>query len=101
MTSAPTPGRPIQWPRCTKLRDAAHLRPWETGKLAANRSSPTAPAMLHEMAAVRASRDGNSNGESDPPLAWGVDGCPAGWFYIALDAIGEWCCGRVNSLREW
>ena len=56
--------------------------------------------MLHEMAAMRASRDGNSKGESDPPLAWGVDGCPGGWFYVALDATGEWCCGLVGSLRE-
>ena len=87
------------------VRDAAHLR--TVGKrrdayhrlqtaLAANRSSPAAPAILHEMAAIRASRDGNSA----PPLAWGVDGCPAGWFYIALDATGEYCYGIVGSLRE-
>ena len=40
----------------------------------------------------------------DPLRCWGVDGYPGGWFYIALDATGEWCCGRVCSLRkivEW
>ena len=70
--------------------------------LAVNRSSPTAPVILHAMAAMRTSRDGNSNSEPDPPLAWGVDGCPGGWFYIAiaLDATDEWewCCGLVDSL---
>ena len=91
------------------VRDAAHLR--TVGKhqdayhrlqtaLATNRSSPAAPAILHEMAAIRASRESNSNGESAPPLAWGVDGCPAGWFYIALDATGEYCYGIVRNLQE-
>ena len=40
----------------------------------------------------------------DPLRCWGVDGCPGGWFYIALDATGEWCCGQVCSLGkivEW
>lgn len=98
----------VAYPKAA-LRDAAHLR--AIGKrqdayhrlqtaLAENRNSPDAPAMLHEMAAIRASRDGNSHDESTPPLAWGVDGCPAGWFYIALDATGEWCYGVAKSLRE-
>ena len=98
-----------QYAAVSAVRDAAHLR--TIGKhqdayhrlqtaLAANRSSPAAPAMLHEMAAIRASQDGNSNGDSSPPLAWGVDGCPGGWFYIALDAKGEWCCGVVDYLSD-
>ena len=102
-----------QYAAISAVRDAAHLRAVGNRQdayrrlqtaLAADRSSPTAPAMLHEMAAMRTSRDGNSNGESDPPLAWGVDGCRIGWFYIALDATGEWCYGRVCSLSkivEW
>lgn len=28
----------------------------------------------------------------------GVDGCPGGWFYIALDG-GEWRCGVVSTLK--
>ena len=98
-----------QYAAVSAVRDAAHLR--AIGKrqdayhrlqtaLAENRSSPDAPAMLHEMAAIRASRDGISQDESTPPLAWGVDGCSAGWFYIALDATGEWCYGVAKSLRE-
>ena len=98
-----------QYAAISAVRDAAHLRALGNRQdayrrlqteLATDRSSPAAPAMLHEMAAMRTSRDGNSNSEPDPLLAWGVDGCPAGWFYIALDATGEWCCGLVGSLRE-
>ena len=98
-----------QYAAISAVRDAAHLRAVGNRQdayrrlqttLAADRSSPSAPAMLHEMAAIRTSQDGNSNGDSEPPLAWGVDGCPGGWFYIALDATGEWCCGLVKSLRE-
>ena len=68
--------------------------------LAENRNSPCARAMLRKMAAIQASRDGNSHDESTPLLVWGVDGCSAGWFYIALDATGEWCYGDAKSLRE-
>ena len=98
-----------QYAAVSAVRDAAHLRALGNRQdayhrlqtaLAANRRSPDASAMLHEMAAMRASRDSNSDGESEPPLAWGVDGCPGGWFYVALDATGEWCCGLVDSLRE-
>ena len=98
-----------QYAAVSAVRDAAHLRTLGNRQdafrrlqttLAANRSSPSAPAMLHEMAAMRTSQDGNSNSNSEPLLAWGVDGCPGGWFYIALDATGEWCCDLVGSLRE-
>ena len=98
-----------QYAAVSAVRDAAHLRTLGNRQdayhrlqtaLAANRRSPDASAMLHEMAAMRASRDSNSDGESEPPLAWGVDGCPGGWFYVALDATGEWCCGLVDSLRK-
>ena len=56
--------------------------------------------MLRELAAMRATRDGNSSGESAPLLAWGVDGCRAGWFYVALDGTGEWCCRVASGLAE-
>ena len=34
-------------------------------------------------------------------LVWhgDVDGCPAGWFYFALDATGEYCYGIVEDLH--
>ena len=67
--------------------------------LAASRNACAAPAMLRALAAMRATRDANSS-ESAPRLAWGVDGCPAGWFYVALDGTGEWCCGVAGSLAE-
>ena len=98
-----------QYAAVSAVRDAAHLRTVGNRQdayhrlqtaLAANRSSPDAPAILHEMIATRTAQDGNSNGDSAPPLAWGVDGCPGGWFYIALDAEGEWCCGVVDCLRN-
>ena len=42
----------------------------------------------------------HTNAASAPLLAWGVDGCPAGWFYFALDATGKYCYGIVEDLRE-
>ena len=62
--------------------------------LAENRSSPDAPKMLHELAAMR------TGGGAAPPVSWGVDSCPAGWFYVALDGAGVWCCGVVDRLRD-
>ena len=93
-----------QYVALSAARDAAHLRVagnqqdayrrLETA-LATNRSSPDAPAMLHEMAAMRA-----ADSSAEPRLAWGVDGCKKGWFYIALGEEGEYCYGVVSSLRE-
>ena len=54
---------------------------------------------MHEMATLRAGRLDHTNAGSAPLLAWGVDGCPAGWFYFALDATGEYCYGVVEDLR--
>ena len=36
----------------------------------------------------------------DPLLSWGVDGCPAGWFYFVLEATGQYCHGVVEDLCE-
>ena len=36
----------------------------------------------------------------EPLLSWGVDGCPAGWFYFALEATGRYCHGVVKDLCE-
>ena len=101
---ATLPAHP-QYAALSAARDAAHLRAvgsrhdarrrLETA-LAENRSSPDAPKMLHELAAMRTGVDGGST----PPVSWGVDGCPAGWFYVALDGAGEWCCGVVDRLRD-
>ena len=94
-----------QYAAVSAVRDAAHLRTLGNRQdacrrlktaLAENRNSPDAPKMLHELVATRAANDD----ASAPPLAWGVDGCKAGWFYVALDSTGEWCCGLVGSLRE-
>ena len=49
---------------------------------------------------VPADRDGHPNAGPEPLLSWGVDGCPAGWFYFALGATGEYCYGVVKDLRE-
>ena len=68
--------------------------------LAADRSSPHAAKIMHEMATLRAGREDHTNAASAPLLAWGVDGCPAGWFYFALDATGEYCYGIVEDLHE-
>ena len=35
-----------------------------------------------------------------PPVAWGVDGCPAGWIYVALPESGEYRSGVVRNLGE-
>ena len=89
------------------VRDAAHLRAagnrqdarWRLATaLAESRASPDAPALLRELAASRPAGEGNA---SEPAfLAWGVDGCADGWFYVVLDATGEWCCGVVESLGD-
>ena len=94
-----------QYAALSAARDAAHLRAvgarhdarrrLETA-LAENRRSPDAPKMLHELAAMRIGDDGGST----PPVSWGVDGCPAGWFYVALESSGAWCCGVVDRLRD-
>ena len=93
-----------QYGALSAMRDAAHLRTVGNHRdasrrladaLAENRASPDAPQMLRELAATRADEDGAA-----PSLAWGVDGCKSGWFYIALDATGEWCCGVVERLHE-
>ena len=101
---ATLPAHP-QYAALSAARDAAHLRAvgsrhdarrrLETA-LAENRSSPDAPKMLHELAAMRTGGDSGST----PPVSWGVDGCPAGWFYVALDGAGAWCCGVVDRLRD-
>ena len=39
-------------------------------------------------------------GETAPSLAIGVDGCPAGWFFVALEPSGISRCGIVQELRE-
>ena len=101
---ATLPAHP-QYAALSAARDAAHLRAvgarhdasrrLETA-LAENRRSPDAPKMLHELAAMRTGDDGGS----PPPVSWGVDSCPAGWFYVALDASGAWCCGVVDRLRD-
>ena len=93
-----------QYAALSAARDAAHLRVAgnqqdayrriETA-LATNRGSPDAPAMLHEMAAMRA-----ADSPVEPRLAWGVDGCKKGWFYIAIGEEGEFCYGVVGSLEE-
>ena len=98
---ATLPAHP-QYAALSAARDAAHLRAvgsrqdarrrLETA-LAENRSSPDAPKMLHELAAMR-------TGGGAPPVSWGVDSCPAGWFYVALDGAGVWCCGVVDRLRD-
>ena len=85
-------------------RDAAHLRlagsqqdayrRLETA-LAMDRSSPEAPAILHEIAAMQA-----ADSHTEPRLAWGVDGCKKGWFYVALSEEGEYCYGVVGRLQE-
>ena len=99
-------------PQCAALRSLPVAAPLRTvgkpkdaygrlqAELAASRNSPAAPALLREMAAMRAARLGKPSGERGPRLAWGVDGCPAGWFHIALDGTGQWCCGVAGSLRE-
>ena len=101
---ATLPAHP-QYAALSAARDAAHLRavgsPRDARRrletaLAENRRSPDAPKMLHELAAMRTGGDGGST----PPVSWGVDGCPAGWFYVALDAAGAWCCGVVDRLRD-
>lgn len=101
---ATLPAHP-QYAALSAARDAAHLRtvgsPRDARRrletaLAENRRSPDAPKMLHELAAMRTRGDGGST----PPVSWGVDGCPAGWFYVALDAAGAWCCGVVDRLRD-
>ena len=89
---ATLPAHP-QYAALSAARDAAHLRVagsqhdayrrLETA-LAANRSSPDAPAMLHEMAAMQA-----ADSLAAPRLAWGVDGCKNGWFYVALSEAGR------------
>ena len=98
-----------QYVAVSAVRDAAHLRMAGSqqdayhrleGALATNRRSPDAPAILHEMAAIQAARIQGLEGEAAPSLAWGVDGCAAGWFYIALGEQGEYCYGVVGELRE-
>ena len=93
-----------QYGALSAMRDAAHLRTVGNRRdacsrladaLTKNRASPDAPQMLRELAATR-----GEEGDATPSLAWGVDGCKGGWFYIALDATGEWCCGVVARLRE-
>lgn len=94
-----------QYAALSAARDAAHLRAvgsrhdarrrLETA-LAENRRSPDAPRMLHELAAMRTGDDGGPT----PLVSWGVDGCPAGWFYVALESSGAWCCGVVDRLRD-
>ena len=92
-----------QYGALSAVRDAAHLR--TVGKrrdasrrledaLVENRTSQDAPQVLRELAATRMDEDGAA-----PSLAWGVDSCKGGWFYIALDATGEWCCGMVERLH--
>ena len=101
---ATLPAHP-QYAALSAARDAAHLRAvgsrhdarrrLETA-LAENRRSPDAPRMLHELAAMRTGDDGGPT----PLVSWGVDGCPAGWFYVALESSGAWCCGVVDRLRD-
>ncbi len=38
--------------------------------------------------------------ETASVLAIGVDGCPAGWFFVALEASGTMRCGVVRALQE-
>ena len=45
-------------------------------------------------------RDRPSSGQAAPVLAVGVDGCPAGWFYVALEPSGALHCGIVRTLGE-
>ena len=40
------------------------------------------------------------SGQAAPVLAIGVDGCRAGWFYVALEPSGSSCCGIVRTLGE-
>ena len=91
------------------VRDAAGLRTVGNRKdaysrleaaLAADRSSPQAPAILHEMAAMRDSESASGGDEPAPPLAWGVDGCKEKWFYVAIDETGEYCHGVAESLSK-
>ena len=91
------------------VRDAAGLRTVGNRKdaysrleaaLAADRSSPQAPAILHEMAAMRDSESAARTDEAGPPLAWGVNGCKGGWFYVAIDEAGEFCYGVVPYLSK-
>ena len=42
----------------------------------------------------------SSAGEAAPVLAIGVDGCPAGWFFVALEPSGASRCGIVRTLDE-
>ena len=35
-----------------------------------------------------------------PVLAIGVDGCPAGWFFVELQPSGITRCGVVRTLQE-
>ena len=41
-----------------------------------------------------------TNKTKGPPVAWGVDGCPAGWIYVALPESGEYRYGVVRNLGE-
>ena len=41
-----------------------------------------------------------SEGADSPPLAIGVDGCRAGWFFVALEPSGRSRWGRVRTLAD-
>ncbi len=90
------------------VRDAAGLRTVGNRKdaysrleaaLAEDRSSPQAPAILHEMAATRGSEPAAIE-DHGPSLAWGVDGCKGAWFYVTIGETGEYCYGVVESLSK-
>ena len=90
------------------VRDAAGLRAVGNRKgaysrleaaLAADRSSPQAPAILHEMA-MCVSEPTAGGDEPGPPLAWGVDGCKGGWLYVAIGETGEFCYGVAAYLTK-
>ena len=49
---------------------------------------------------LRADSDRRPPGEAAPVLAIGVDGCPAGWFFVALEPSGASRCGIVRTLDE-
>ena len=97
-----------QYVAISAARDAAHLHVMgrqgdayhrlQTA-LATDRSSPEAAAILREMA-IRRKHDAGVQDDESAALAWGVDGCRGGWFYLALDATGDYCYGVVEELGE-
>ena len=62
---------------------AAHVERWLAETVEPQNGDPRSP-----------------DGPTAPALAIGVDGCRAGWFFVALEPAGTTRCGVVRTLQE-